>query len=42
MVVVAAEDSEAVLELVAERTDVVAQGSEHTAAEEQGFGLGMG
>ena len=29
------------LGLVAERIDIAVQSSEHTAAEEQGFGLGM-
>lgn len=42
MVAVAPEEFEAVLELVVERTEIVVQRSEHTAAEEQGFGLGMG
>ena len=42
MVAVAPEDSEAVLELVAKRTDIVVKGSEHTAAEERNSGPGMG
>ena len=42
MVAVAPEDFEAVLQLVAERTDIVVQGSEHTAAEQRNPGPGMG
>ena len=42
MVAVAPEDFEVVLELVAERTDIVVQGSEHTAAEQRNSGPGMG